>query len=163
MFLWYLIRSGRQAAAESLAASVTLTEFNGSVNMEVENISLFELLNLSIGTTQRGSVNFSALYALLLAVLKKLGVLELQTQWKELHPEHSDPHGSVDVSDRDRAPEGEEVLTDTEADPQVLQRRDDSGASDPDGDERLRSRIQTCEDGLSKVEVSFLKVIKMCF
>ncbi|XP_013854914.1 titin, partial [Austrofundulus limnaeus] len=162
--------------------------------MSEENLSLFELLNLSIGTAQKSSVNFSALHALLLAVLKKLEVLELKTQWRGLQPGHLEPHASVDVSARDRDPEEEEVLvdrasekeevlvdraseeeevlvdraseeeevptdrdpeeeevlTDTEADRQVQQRKGGSGGSDPDGEELLRSRIQTCEDVLSK-------------
>jgi len=47
--------------------------------MSEEMISLFELLDLAIGTPQKGSVNFSALHALLHAVLRQLHVQE--TPW----------------------------------------------------------------------------------
>ncbi|XP_024864591.1 daf-12-interacting protein 1 isoform X6 [Kryptolebias marmoratus] len=129
--------------------------------MSEENISLFELLNLSIGTPQRGSVNFSALYALLLAVLEQLGALEMKTRWREPPPGHTVPDALVDVTARAREQEEEEeeeeqeeeeeVRPDTESDQQVQQRREASGSgSGPDAQGRLRSRIQTCEDGVSK-------------
>lgn len=96
---------------------------------------MLDLLNLSIGTPQRSSVNFSALHALLLAVLEQLGVLQLKTPWREPPPGHPEPRAPVEEEDRPR------------------------GSADPDGededDEGLRSRVQTCEDGLSKVEDSF--------
>lgn len=119
-----------------------------------ENITLLELLNLSIGTPQRGSVNFSALYALLLAVLKQLGVLEMKTRWTVPSPGHTEPDASVKVTARDRRPE--EVRMDSEWDQQVQsgsepQRgRPDSGSA-PDAEGELGSRIQVCEDGVSKV------------
>lgn len=126
-----------------------------------EDMSLLQLLDLSIGTPHRGSVNFSALHALLLAVLKQLGVLDMKTRWTEPPPGHTEPDASGTVTARDRQPEEDEVRTDSEGDQQVQpgsepQRgrdlggppRPDSGSA-PDGG--LESRIQTCEDGVSKV------------
>ncbi|XP_034396077.1 glutamine-rich protein 2 isoform X2 [Cyclopterus lumpus] len=49
--------------------------------MSEEMVSLFELLNLAIGTPQKGAVNFSALHALLHAVLRQLDVQE--TPWSD--------------------------------------------------------------------------------
>uniref|UniRef100_A0A3B3UY71 Glutamine-rich protein 2-like n=1 Tax=Poecilia latipinna TaxID=48699 RepID=A0A3B3UY71_9TELE len=47
-----------------------------------KNISLFELLNLSIGSPHKSSVNFSALHALLLEMLKLLDLREATTCFK---------------------------------------------------------------------------------
>ncbi|XP_015248886.1 PREDICTED: glutamine-rich protein 2-like [Cyprinodon variegatus] len=45
------------------------------------NISLWELLEESLGPTHSGSVNFSALHALLQAVLQQLDLREVKTSW----------------------------------------------------------------------------------
>ncbi|KAM7371432.1 hypothetical protein PAMP_008679 [Pampus punctatissimus] len=54
--------------------------------MSEESISLYDLLNLSIGTPQRGAVNFSALHELLHAVLRQLGIREMKIRWRESPP-----------------------------------------------------------------------------
>lgn len=46
------------------------------------NITLFELLNLSIGSPHKGTVNFHALHALLLEMLKLLDLREVTTRFK---------------------------------------------------------------------------------
>ncbi|PWA28272.1 hypothetical protein CCH79_00020616 [Gambusia affinis] len=47
-----------------------------------KNISLFDLLNLSIGSPHKSSVNFGALHALLLEMLKLLDLREATTLFK---------------------------------------------------------------------------------
>ncbi|GAA6222132.1 glutamine-rich protein 2-like isoform X1 [Lates japonicus] len=130
--------------------------------MSEENITLFDLLNLSIGTPQQGAVNFSALHALLHAVLRQLGVRELKIQWRNSHPGDADTGAPVGVSGPRHS--GEEQLQiegdrETEVQPGTeLQERTTSSSVAPtrssgtaaDGQSELRSRIQTCEDGVSK-------------
>ncbi|XP_018523980.1 glutamine-rich protein 2 isoform X4 [Lates calcarifer] len=130
--------------------------------MSEENITLFDLLNLSIGTPQQGAVNFSALHALLHAVLRQLGVRELKIQWRNSHPGDADTGAPVGVSGSRHS--GEEQLQiegdrETEVQPGTeLQERTASSSLAPsrfsgtpaDGQSELRSRIQTCEDGVSK-------------
>ncbi|XP_040918160.1 glutamine-rich protein 2 [Toxotes jaculatrix] len=124
--------------------------------MSEENISLYDLLNLSIGTPQLGAVNFGALHALLHAVLMQLGIREKKIRWRSSHP--GDTH--TDALDRHTAGERLQVEGGIEQDVQPateLQERIVSTSSPPpssgtaaDGQAKLLSRIQTCEDGVSK-------------
>lgn len=66
--------------------------------MSEENISLYELLNLSIGSPQRGAVNFSALHALLHAVLGQLDVREMKTRWRSAPPGEGHPDAVAGVA-----------------------------------------------------------------
>eukprot|EP00064_Thunnus_orientalis_P024289 superscaffoldBa00010198_g24574 len=131
--------------------------------MSEESISLYELLNLSIGTPQTGAVNFSALHELLHAVLKQLGLREMKIRWKELPPGlggrgHTEP--LMEVSGTEQDSDTEEKLHRTqrgmsaaerEAQPgtELLERTPSSGTA-ADSQRRLQTRIQSCEDGVSK-------------
>ncbi|KAK1878267.1 Extracellular matrix-binding protein ebh [Dissostichus eleginoides] len=136
----------------------------------MENISLVDLLNLAIGTPSKGAVNFSALYALLNAILRQLDIRELKTGWTDTSPRDGRPESLVAVP----APQQVDKHTEEEEKQQVqsdistglelevqpgteLQQRVDSSmslvlSSGPaaDGQGRLLCRIQTCEDGLSE-------------
>ncbi|XP_049417509.1 uncharacterized protein C16orf96 [Epinephelus fuscoguttatus] len=105
--------------------------------MSEENISLFDLLNLSIGTPERGAVNFSALHALLHAVLKQLGIREMKTRWRD--PPPGDALMGVTAPK-----EGHHTVEETGTE---LQER----ISPTPSSVQLQSRIQTCEDDMSKV------------
>ncbi|XP_044188524.1 glutamine-rich protein 2 isoform X1 [Thunnus albacares] len=131
--------------------------------MSEEGISLYELLNLSIGTPQTGAVNFSALHELLHAVLKQLGLREMKIRWKELPPGlggRGHPEPLMEVSGTEQDSDTEEKLHRTqrgmsaaerEAQPgtELLERTPSSGTA-ADGQRRLQTRIQSCEDGVSK-------------
>lgn len=54
--------------------------------MSDERISLYDLLNVSIGTPQVGAVNFGALHALLHAVLEQLDIQQVKTRWRSAAP-----------------------------------------------------------------------------
>ena len=54
----------------------------GESKMSEDVFTLEELLDLSIGTPQ-GTVNFTALHALLHAVLRQLGIRGLKTRWRD--------------------------------------------------------------------------------
>ncbi|XP_033998705.1 extracellular matrix-binding protein ebh [Trematomus bernacchii] len=136
----------------------------------MENISLVDLLNLAIGTPSKGAVNFSALYALLNAILRQLDIREMKTGWTDTSPRDGPPESLVAVP----APQQVDKHTEEEEKQQVqsdistglelevqpgteLQERVDSSmclvlSSGPatDGQGRLLRRIQTCEDGLSE-------------
>ncbi|XP_075897587.1 uncharacterized protein LOC142898513 [Nelusetta ayraudi] len=99
--------------------------------MSVENISLLELLNLSIGTPQRGAVNFNALHVLLHAVLRHLDLQEVTARWEDAPPGHR--HS-------EEAAAGKELRASTEPQPQRT----------------VGSRIRSCEDGVTEA----LKVIQ---
>lgn len=109
-----------------------------------ENIRLYDLLNLSIGTPQRGSVNFSALHALLLAVLKQLDIREVTTRWTYTPPGEGASDAPLELP---MEPAGSDQLVRPGS---QLQKQTES-VSAPDGTEGLRSRIQTCEDGVAQV------------
>ncbi|XP_071322246.1 glutamine-rich protein 2-like isoform X2 [Trachinotus anak] len=132
--------------------------------MSEDSVTLFELLNLSIGTPQQGAVNFSALHALLHAVLRTLGIREMKIRWSDPLPgdSHTDALVSITAPGQDRRTEGEQILEEPD-----LKQEDRSGtelqeritsvsapappsATAADGESKLRSRIQTCEDGVSK-------------
>ncbi|XP_029365384.1 uncharacterized protein C16orf96 [Echeneis naucrates] len=126
----------------------------------MSDVSLSELLDLSIGTPRPGAVNFTALHALLRAVLRRLGIREVKIRWSgdEL------PDAPMGVTgpgqDPDQDPERLQIEGDSPREVQPgsePQRRVASSPGPPpssspaaDGLSKLRSRIQTCEDGVSQ-------------
>lgn len=95
--------------------------------MSAENISLLDLLNLSIGTPQTGAVNFNALHVLLHAVLRHLDLQEVTARWADAHPGHRHP--------------GEVAAKELQAGSEPQQRT-------------VGSRIRTCEDGVTEVRTT---------
>ncbi|XP_029914735.1 uncharacterized protein C16orf96 [Myripristis murdjan] len=127
-----------------------------------EEVSLRDLLSLSIGTPEAGAVNFSALHTLLLAMLEQLGLRDVKISWREapeckphgqpgpgVHP--AQPFGHIEEKLRqierhialvEELPTGTELLEGT------------TSSKIPVKDlwrlMQLRSRIQTNEDGVSR-------------
>lgn len=138
--------------------------------MSEDNISLYDLLNLAIGTPQQGAVNFSALHSLLVAVLRQLDIREAKTRWRDSSPGDRQLTYLVDVTGlkQYQHPEEKQLQThgDLEQDGQPgteLQKRVPSSSSPTptsgaaeDAQRRLLSRIQACEDGVSKVRATAL-------
>ncbi|XP_035392364.1 uncharacterized protein C16orf96 homolog isoform X2 [Electrophorus electricus] len=58
------------------------------------DISLFNLVNLSIGTPEIGAVNFNALHTLLHAILEHLKIQNVTAEWREPDEGH-DPRGAL--------------------------------------------------------------------
>lgn len=98
--------------------------------MSVENIRLLDLLNLSIGTPQRGAVNFNALHVLLHAVLRHLDLQEVTARWEDAPAGHRHP----------------EPGPPTRKELQV-------GGTEP-RQQTLGSRIRSCEDGVAEVRTA---------
>ncbi|XP_062421777.1 glutamine-rich protein 2 isoform X2 [Pungitius pungitius] len=128
--------------------------------MSERTSGLFDLLNDAIGTPQRGVVNFSALHALLHAVLRQLDARDTPARDS---PTRGSP--ARDTPWRDPDPEGDGALNqdhpgerELKVEPgQELQQRIASSPSPPEptsssgpaeGDQL--TRIRTCEDGVSK-------------
>ncbi|XP_041812331.1 uncharacterized protein LOC121620367 [Chelmon rostratus] len=132
--------------------------------MSEETISLYDLLNLSIGTPQQGAVNFSALHALLHAVLRQLDIREMKTRWRDTPPGGGplDAAAGVTAPKRDQHAEedgytGQGDTAEHAAQPGTeLRERIASSSPTPssgpaaDDHWKIRSRIQTCEDDVSK-------------
>ncbi|XP_026019716.1 uncharacterized protein C16orf96 isoform X7 [Astatotilapia calliptera] len=107
-----------------------------------EEVSLYDLLNLSIGTPQKSSVNFGALHSLLLAMLKQLNLREVKTRWRDSSPGYWSP---------DLTAAEKEVQVEVQPDTDFQNRAATPSCPGPVPDQlNLLSRIQTCEDGLSK-------------
>lgn len=133
--------------------------------MTEESISLHDLLNLSIGTPQKGVVNFNALYALLHAVLSQLGIREMKTRWRDTPPGLPDALVAVTAPEQDHSAgeRGDQVLEDTlgqevqQPDTSLQGRAATSASPTPSSDPAagsqwtLGSRIQSCEDDVSRV------------
>uniref|UniRef100_A0A3P9AXG6 Glutamine rich 2 n=1 Tax=Maylandia zebra TaxID=106582 RepID=A0A3P9AXG6_9CICH len=108
-----------------------------------EEVSLYDLLNLSIGTPQKSSVNFGALHSLLLAMLKQLNLREVKTRWRDSSPGYWSP---------DLTAAEKEVQVEVQPDTDFQNRAATPSCPGPVPDQlNLLSRIQTCEDGLSKM------------
>lgn len=139
--------------------------------MSEESISLFQLLDLAIGTPQRGAVNFSALHALLHAVLRQLDIREIKTPFRVTPPGDIHPVALVGVTtpqlDHDTEEEQHQVHRDISTVEQEVQPGTDlkeraASSSSPTPSSgpaatdqwRLQSRIQTCEDGVAKVRAT---------
>ncbi|TDH03360.1 hypothetical protein EPR50_G00162420 [Perca flavescens] len=139
--------------------------------MSEENISLFQLLDLAIGTPQRGAVNFSALHALLHAVLRQLDIPEMKTPFRDtptgdIHPEALvGDHQSITTPQLDHETEEDQhqvhrdistVEHEVQPDIDLQERAASSSSPTPSSGPaatdqwRLQSRIQTCEDGVAK-------------
>ncbi|XP_034448539.1 uncharacterized protein LOC117765981 [Hippoglossus hippoglossus] len=131
--------------------------------MSEDVFTLDELLDLSIGTPQ-GTVNFTALHALLHALLRQLGIRELKTRWRDSPSGRTagGVPGPAEVGPLQVEGDVEQLQEQAASDPgsspgTELQERAAS-ASDPGSspgaaaaeDEKLRSRIQSCEDGVSE-------------
>ncbi|RVE69953.1 hypothetical protein OJAV_G00082960 [Oryzias javanicus] len=99
--------------------------------MSEGSVSLKDLLNLSIGPPRMNSVNFGALHALLLAVLRELGIQELTTPWRD-----SSPRGKAEEFSAPTLREEEVEL--------LIKRQ---GREARGG---LPSRIQSLEDGVTE-------------
>ncbi|XP_054861293.1 glutamine-rich protein 2 isoform X3 [Amphiprion ocellaris] len=133
-----------------------------------QNISLSELLNVSIREPRGGTVNFSALHTLLLAMLKHLDLREVSIPWMNPPPPGDPPLGvSAPAPGRQRDPEerqrrAEKLIarSEEEAPPGTeLQERTASPPSPPPAGSgssqaaqwSLQTRIQKCEDSVSQV------------
>ncbi|XP_078808032.1 glutamine-rich protein 2 isoform X5 [Oryzias latipes] len=78
--------------------------------MSERSISLHELLNLSIGPPRMSSVNFGALHALLLAVLKELGIQEQTSPWRDSSPRSKAEEFSAQTQEEEEEEEGDSHL-----------------------------------------------------
>ncbi|TRY65783.1 hypothetical protein DNTS_018386 [Danionella cerebrum] len=128
-----------------------------------DDISLNELLDLSIGTPDAGSVNFGALYALLRALLGHLKLERLTTSWTAADGELEDGSGHgraplvlADSASTFRAMEEkvrrmEEQMCALEALPSAAELLgSDTALSDMWSLMQLRRKAQGNEDGVSK-------------
>lgn len=123
-------------------------------------ISLHELLDLSIGTPDAGSVNFSALHALLRAILGHLKIERLTTSFKELSKDHDGSTQSrapmLEPSSPQRLPEErlrrlEEQMCALEDLPSAAELMgSDTALSDLWSIMQIRRKAQGNEDGVSK-------------
>ncbi|XP_051801559.1 glutamine-rich protein 2 isoform X1 [Acanthochromis polyacanthus] len=133
-----------------------------------ENISLSELLNVSIRDPRGGTVNFSALHTLLLAMLKHLDLREVNIPWMNPPPPGGSPLGvsapapeqQRDPEEQQRRPEKLIAVSEQEVPPDTeLQERTESppaptpagSCSSQPAQWSLKTRIQKCEDGVSQV------------
>ncbi|XP_048042547.1 glutamine-rich protein 2 isoform X2 [Megalobrama amblycephala] len=124
------------------------------------DISLHELLDLSIGTPDVGSVNFSALHTLLHAILGHLKIERVTTTWKEADNDHDSPTQTkvllLDKSSPYRVMEEklrrmEEQMRALEALPSASElMSSDAPLSDMWTLMQLRGKAQANEDGVSK-------------
>ncbi|XP_063077121.1 glutamine-rich protein 2 [Engraulis encrasicolus] len=135
------------------------------------DISLFDLVNLSIGTPEPGAVQFNALHTLLHALIKQLNIQDVKTEWMdpesgrdfktpppstlEVPREKPSPYHHMEgklrqiekqLSALERLPSGTELLTRTSS--------TTTGAATPVNDMwqfmQLRRKMQANEDGVSK-------------
>lgn len=128
------------------------------------DISLHELLDLSIGTPDVGSVNFSALHTLLHAILGHLKIERVTTTWKEADDDHDSTAQTkvllLDKSSPYRVMEEklrrmEEQMRALEALPSASELMgSDTALSDMWTLMQLRRKAQGNEDGVSKVSDS---------
>ncbi|XP_073801342.1 uncharacterized protein isoform X8 [Danio rerio] len=123
-------------------------------------ISLHELLDLSIGTPDAGSVNFGALHALLRAILGHLKIERLTTSFKELSMDHDGSTQTkalmLEPSSSQRLPEErlrrlEEQMCALEDLPSAAELMgSDKALSDLWSIMQIRRKAQGNEDGVSK-------------
>ncbi|KAK2915894.1 hypothetical protein Q8A67_000268 [Cirrhinus molitorella] len=124
------------------------------------DISLRELVDLSIGTPDLGSVNFSALHTLLHAILGHLKIERVTTTWKEVDNDHDSSSQTkallLDSTSPYRVMEEkmrrmEEQMCALEALPSASElMRSDTALSDMWSLMQLRRKAQANEDGVSK-------------
>ncbi|XP_068193658.1 uncharacterized protein [Antennarius striatus] len=115
----------------------------------MSDVSLFDLLNLSIGTPQSGTVNFSALHALLHAILRQLDIREMKTGWKDTPPGDGHPDAAVGVTAI--RGEQEELQPGSERQEPVASSPSPTPSSGAPGERQWRLRVQTCEEDVSKM------------
>ncbi|KAM8844782.1 uncharacterized protein AB9W97_000216 isoform 2-T2 [Spinachia spinachia] len=120
--------------------------------MSERTSGLFDLLNDAIGTPQRGVVNFSALHALLHAVLRQLDARD--PPWGDPAPQGGgaakrDHPGETDVTAAELKVEPGEELRQRTASPPPPPEPSSSSSCGPAAGDQL-DRIRTCEDGVSK-------------
>lgn len=127
---------------------------------------MYELLNLAIGTPQQGAVNFSALHTLLVAVLSQLDMREMKTQWRDsllgddqlthLQPVAGLRQYQHTETEQLRIQGGAEQ--DAEHGTELQEQTPASLSPTPSGTAadqwRLASRVQVCEDGVTKVRTA---------
>lgn len=111
-----------------------------------DDISLYDLLNVSIGTPQVGAVNFSALHALLHAVLKQLDIQQIKIRWRSPAPGDGHPDALVEVTGRCN----DEVQPGTEQQQEGIEDSSSSGQA-ADLQMSLLPRVRSCEEDVSKV------------
>lgn len=118
-----------------------------------DDISLYDLLNVSIGTPQVGAVNFSALHALLHAVLKQLDIQQIKIRWRSPAPGDGQPDALVEVTGRQAGPGryNDEVQPGTEQQ-EGIEVFSSSGRA-ADLQMSLLPRVQSCEEDVSKVRL----------
>lgn len=139
--------------------------------MSGESISLYDLLNVSIGTPQEGAVNFSALHALLHAVLKQLDIQQVKIRWGSTAAGHGHPDAPVaaTASEEDlQAGEGQYINQGDEGRQEVQagteQQQGKAASPSPtspssraeDPRRSLLPRVQSCEEDVSKVRRDIL-------
>lgn len=140
--------------------------------MSEESISLYDLLNVSIGTPQVGAVNFSALHALLHAVLQQLDIQQVKTRWRSAAPGDGHPDALVagTASEEDlQAGSGQGINQGNNGEqevqpaPPVQQEGMEASPSPTSSSSRaadhqtgLLPRVQSCEEDVSKVRRDIL-------
>lgn len=136
--------------------------------MSEESISLYDLLNVSIGSPQVGAVNFSALRALLHAVLKQLDIQQVKIRWGSTAPGDGHPEAPVaataseedlQAGDVNQINDGEqEVQPGTEQQEEKAPSSSPTSPSSRAEDHRgsLLPRVQSCEEDVSKVRRDIL-------
>ncbi|XP_045576234.1 glutamine-rich protein 2 isoform X3 [Salmo salar] len=128
------------------------------------DISLFDLVNLSIGTPEVGAVNFNALHTLLHAILGHLKIQNVTTGWREQDTPPQEPHGTVAHLTKSSSPyhHMEDKLRQIERQMAALEKLPSgtdllsrtASTTTPVNDlwqlMQLRSKAQASEDGVSK-------------
>nr|XP_008289173.1 PREDICTED: glutamine-rich protein 2-like [Stegastes partitus] len=122
-----------------------------------ENISLLDLLNLSIGYPQEANVNFAALHTLLLAMLRQLDLREVRTRWRDA-PTGDPPAGVTAPSPEEQQRPAQKEMSGSQQEVQPGTELQQRSASPPPPTHAtsgvaaagFQSRIQSCEDGVSK-------------
>lgn len=133
------------------------------------DISLHDLVNLSIGSPEAGAVNFNALHTLLHAILGHLKIRDVTTNWKEEDSSQPEPDGQPQTKScgercgpyhhmEDKLRQIERQIAMIENLPtgtDLLERT--SSSTTPVNDMwqlmQVRCKIQTNEDGVSKVRL----------
>ena len=137
------------------------------------DISLLDLLNLSIGTPEVGAVNFNALHSLLHAIIGHLKIQNVTTHWREENPPPQEAHVQnqakaqlrelpgpyhhiedklrkieLKMSALEKLPNGAELMNLGRTEPSA------TPVSDMWQQMQLRRQVQANADGVSKVRSS---------
>uniref|UniRef100_A0A4W5K8F7 DUF4795 domain-containing protein n=1 Tax=Hucho hucho TaxID=62062 RepID=A0A4W5K8F7_9TELE len=126
------------------------------------DISLFDLVNLSIGTPEVGAVNFNALHTLLHAILGHLKIQNVTTGWREQDAPPQEPHGPHLTKSSSPYHHMEDKLRQIERQMAALEKLPSgtdllsrtTSTTTPVNDlwqlMQLRRKVQASEDGVSK-------------